>query len=67
MDSDRILVMDAGQAVEFDDAYTLLGKEAGIFSGMVEALGPQEYKRLARIAQDKYISKHSERFEQTRL
>lgn len=52
IDSDRILVMDGGVAVEFDDPYSLLQNENGVFRKMVEALGPQEYDRLYAIAKD---------------
>lgn len=51
IDSDRVLVMDAGKAVEFDKPHNLLQNENGIFCGMVRALGPQEFKRLSEIAQ----------------
>lgn len=54
IDSDRVLVMDAGRAIEFDEAHTLLQNDAGIFSGMVKMLGPQECRRLAQAAFDKY-------------
>lgn len=54
IDSDRILVMDAGVAVEFDAPYLLMQNKDGIFSKMVEALGPQEYERLFATAKEKY-------------
>lgn len=54
IDSDRILVMDAGVAVEFDEPYSLLQNKNGIFRKMVEALGPHEYDRLYAMAKDKY-------------
>lgn len=54
IDSDRILVMDAGVAVEFDEPYLLMQNKDGVFRKMVEALGPQEYDRLYSIAKDKY-------------
>lgn len=50
IDSDRVLVMDAGRAIEFDKPHNLLVQENSIFRGMVEALGPQEFKRLSEIA-----------------
>lgn len=46
IDSDRVLVMDSGTAVEFDAPYLLLQKKESIFRKMVEALGQQEYDRL---------------------
>ncbi|XP_055319307.1 ATP-binding cassette subfamily C member 4-like [Sitodiplosis mosellana] len=58
IDSDRVLVMDAGQAAEFDNPYTLLQNTLGIFHGMVEALGTSEFSRLSRIAQEKFDSIH---------
>ncbi|XP_017873148.1 PREDICTED: multidrug resistance-associated protein 4, partial [Drosophila arizonae] len=39
MDSDRIIVMDAGSAVEFDVPHLLLKKPHGILRQMVEATG----------------------------
>lgn len=54
IDSDRILVMDGGQVIEFDAAHTLLQNNSGYFSGMVKALEPHEYDRLAQAARDKY-------------
>lgn len=56
IDSDRILVMDAGQAVEFDEAHRLLKMDTGIFSGMVKTLGPQEHRRLVQTALEKHNS-----------
>lgn len=58
IDSDRVLVMDAGQAAEFDAPYNLLQSGSGIFHGMVEALGASEFKRLSEIAQEKLNSTH---------
>lgn len=59
VDSDRILVLDAGQAVEFDEAHELLQNEGGAFNEMVKALGSQEYNRLAQIALRKYNDTHA--------
>ncbi|XP_052868167.1 ATP-binding cassette sub-family C member 4-like [Anopheles cruzii] len=53
MDSDRVLVMDAGQAVEFGTPYELLQLPIGIFRDMVQATGPAESERLVQIAQQK--------------
>lgn len=58
MDSDRVLVMDTGKAVEFDEPNNLLQKDSGIFKEMVKALGPHEYDRLSKTATEKYKSKH---------
>lgn len=57
IDSDRVLVMDAGRAIEFDEPYNLLRNDVGVFTNMVKALGPQEHHRLLQIALEKYNSK----------
>lgn len=54
MDSDRILVMEAGCAKEYDTPYNLLKMENGILRGMVEATGPQESEYLKKIAEGKF-------------
>lgn len=54
IDSDRVLVMDSGRAVEFEDAYTLLQYDFGIFRSMVESLGTQEYEKLLEEAKRKH-------------
>lgn len=58
MDSDRVLVMDAGKAVEFAAPHELLQIKNGIFYEMVHTLGPQELERLTRIAAEKFKSSH---------
>lgn len=57
IDSDRVLVMDAGESVEFDEPHNLLQNDDGVFTQMVKALGPHEYDRLLQIAAGKYKSK----------
>lgn len=54
MDSDRVLVMDSGKAIEFATPHELLQIEKGIFNEMVRSLGTQEADRLAKIAKQKY-------------
>lgn len=39
MDSDKILVMDAGRVVEFDQPQVLLQNTKGVFSGLVREAG----------------------------
>ena len=46
MDSDRILVMDAGVVREFDRPWRLLQDSSGLFSSMVEAYGEKQSKVL---------------------
>ncbi|XP_031619424.1 probable multidrug resistance-associated protein lethal(2)03659 [Contarinia nasturtii] len=57
IDSDRVLVMDDGVAMEFDAPYLLMQKEDGAFRNMVEALGQQEYNRLYSRAKDTFEKK----------
>lgn len=54
MDSDRILVMDAGCAKEFDYPHMLLQHIDGLLRNMVDATGPHESESLKRIAGDSY-------------
>uniref|UniRef100_A0A2C9GW86 Uncharacterized protein n=1 Tax=Anopheles farauti TaxID=69004 RepID=A0A2C9GW86_9DIPT len=54
MDSDRILVMDAGVAREFDTPHILLQQDGSILKDMVDATGPSESESLKRIAAEAY-------------
>lgn len=54
IDSDRVLVMNAGVAVEFDAPYILLQNKEGVFRKMTEELGIQEFDRLFAITKEKY-------------
>lgn len=54
MDSDRVLVMDAGSAKEYDIPHNLMLDESSIFRGMVEATGPQECEQLKKVAAQKF-------------
>ncbi len=51
MDSDKVLVMDAGRAVEFGSPYELLTTNEGprIFHGMVQESGRATYEKLFQI------------------
>lgn len=60
MDSDRILVMDAGLAKEFDVPFILLRNENGILRNMVDATGHQESMNLRDIAETAYLKAKSE-------
>ncbi|XP_038070620.1 multidrug resistance-associated protein 4-like [Patiria miniata] len=55
MDSDRVLVLDAGRLIEFDEPYILLQKEDGIFMNMVQETGKAETAKLLEVARDKYL------------
>ncbi|XP_018302134.1 probable multidrug resistance-associated protein lethal(2)03659 [Mycetomoellerius zeteki] len=57
MDSDRILVMDAGNAVEFDHPHVLLQKESGYLKSMVQETGTAMAEALAGVARNCYQSR----------
>jgi len=50
IDSDRIMVLDAGRVVEMDTPPTLILKEDSMFAGMVRSTGPANARYLQRIA-----------------
>lgn len=57
MDSDRVLVLDAGQVREFDEPHILLTK-GGYLANMIANTG-QQADRLRRIAERTYARKHN--------
>lgn len=59
MDSDKVIVMDIGQAVEFGHPHELLQKPYGFFSSMVKETGPDLETRLRKVAEDDYHQKQS--------
>ncbi|XP_034175482.2 putative multidrug resistance-associated protein lethal(2)03659 isoform X2 [Osmia lignaria lignaria] len=59
MDSDRILVMDAGTAVEFDAPYVLIQKNAGYLKGMIHETGPAMAEALKEVARYTYENRTS--------
>jgi len=50
MDSDKVLVMDAGTMVEFDHPHQLLKNKNGFLYKMVEQTGSFNSKLLHRVA-----------------
>ncbi|KAI5634884.1 ABC transporter domain-containing protein [Phthorimaea operculella] len=54
IDSDRVLVMDKGQAVEFDTPYALLNNPKSLFTFMVKETGDGS-GALIQAAKDKYM------------
>ncbi|KAG5889083.1 hypothetical protein JTB14_004927 [Gonioctena quinquepunctata] len=54
MDSDKVLVMDAGRAAEFDHPHRLLQNDDGVFYGLVMQTGKAHAKTLMAIAEEKY-------------
>ena len=57
MDSDRVLVMDAGKIVEFDHPHELLKKEDGHLRSLVDQTGSSTANYLMEIAQDNFSKK----------
>lgn len=56
MDSDKVLVMDAGRMVEFDQPFQLLQNKQGVFYGMVQQTGKAMADALYRVAEQ--VRKH---------
>lgn len=52
MDSDRIIVMETGEVIEFDHPYILLQNENGVFSKLIQTTGKTSAKYLENIAKD---------------
>ena len=50
IDSDKILVLDAGRVIEFASPATLLADEASAFSGLCKRTGPAQYRALCAAA-----------------
>lgn len=58
VDSDRVLVMDAGQVVEFDHAHRLLQKSDGFLTKLVTETGAENAQHFREIAQINYDTKY---------
>lgn len=54
IDSDRVLVMDAGYAVEFDTPYSLIKRPNGVFQNMVFSLDFPQVDRLVKVAEKRH-------------
>lgn len=54
MDSDKVLVMDAGTLKEFDHPHVLLQNTNGILYGMVQQTGKGMTETLTKIAEESY-------------
>ncbi|CAG9863422.1 unnamed protein product [Phyllotreta striolata] len=59
MDSDRVLVMDAGEAMEFDQPYVLLQNPESFFSNMLKETGPVMEETLKNVARETYLKKNN--------
>ncbi|KAF2882882.1 hypothetical protein ILUMI_23292 [Ignelater luminosus] len=58
MDSDKVLVMDAGSIAEYNHPYLLLQNHKGIFYRMVSETGKPMKEQLKTIAKHSYEEKH---------
>lgn len=56
MDSDKVLVMDAGSIVEYDHPHILLQNANGYFHRMVLETGPHMTQQLKDISQKFYLN-----------
>ncbi|XP_074027104.1 probable multidrug resistance-associated protein lethal(2)03659 isoform X2 [Leptinotarsa decemlineata] len=59
MDSDRVLVMDAGSVVEFDHPHVLLQNRDGMLFDLVKKTGPGVSDTLKKVAQENYEARKS--------
>ncbi|XP_067014167.2 probable multidrug resistance-associated protein lethal(2)03659 [Anabrus simplex] len=57
MDSDKVLVMDAGTMVEFDHPYTLLQNPNGFLYKMVQQTGKATIDTLTKVAHESFKEK----------
>ncbi|XP_044266058.1 probable multidrug resistance-associated protein lethal(2)03659 isoform X2 [Tribolium madens] len=57
MDSDKILVMNAGSVEEYDHPYNLLRKEGGILHNLVQTTGKATASNLENIAKESFEKK----------
>ncbi|XP_078402042.1 ATP-binding cassette sub-family C member 4 isoform X2 [Cetorhinus maximus] len=65
IDSDRILVLDAGRVAEYAEPYVLLENKDGFFYKMVQHLGKAETTALTKIAKEVHLKKKSAEGTQT--
>jgi len=65
MESDKILVMDAGKVVEFGPPLALLKRENGHFTSLLNQTGTETFRKLKQMAVDKALvsGKSSDEYE----
>uniref|UniRef100_V5G0E4 Putative multidrug resistance-associated protein lethal(2)03659 n=2 Tax=Anoplophora glabripennis TaxID=217634 RepID=V5G0E4_ANOGL len=59
MDSDKVLVMDAGRVAEFDHPYILSQNSNGVFTGLVKQTGKAMAENLFSIAEETFKSSNN--------
>lgn len=52
MDSDKVLVVDAGEIVEFDHPYHLIQKTNGYFKGLLDQTGSETSTALTLVTKE---------------
>jgi ATP-binding cassette subfamily C (CFTR/MRP) protein 4 len=57
IDSDRVLVLDAGKVVEFDEPFILLQQPSSLFRKLVKQTGPQMARQLMAAAQKDHFNR----------
>lgn len=57
MDSDRVLVMDAGHIVEYDHPYTLLQNSDGFLKNLLDETDSSTAKYLYQVAEKCFVNK----------
>lgn len=60
MDSDKILVLDAGRLIEYDAPYILLQDPEGHLSNLVKMTGKEMAENLKAIAREAYYKRKEE-------
>lgn len=60
MDADRVMVLDAGRLIEFDEPHLLLQNENGLFTSMVRMTGKGMAENLKEMAKISYDNKRNE-------
>ncbi|XP_053212745.1 ATP-binding cassette sub-family C member 4-like [Panonychus citri] len=58
IDMDKIILLDAGQLIEYGEPYLLLKDENSHFKSLVSKTGPSYAKMLFTIAEKSYLMKH---------
>ncbi|KAF5303190.1 hypothetical protein FQA39_LY10103 [Lamprigera yunnana] len=56
MDSDKVLVIDAGKVIEFDHPFNLLQTTDSIFYTMVKTTGTSSFKNLYSVAENCFLN-----------
>ncbi|XP_042212324.1 ATP-binding cassette sub-family C member 4-like isoform X2 [Homarus americanus] len=58
MDSDRVMVLQAGMIEEFEEPHILLKKDNSMFTALVQQCGAAAAEQLRQIAEKAYIERH---------